>query len=131
MVFIIPTLLFLLIILITGSLIRYDLTLDESTESSLQATLQLATYLTIQLWVASTGVPEDDNFKFQAILLSGLSSTLSLTMAQVKVRRIITSYLNIFTNSYFMLKPLNDDYRGTNLPLSIFCLSHNRSVTMQ
>ena len=73
---------------ITGSLSRYDLSLEECTESSLQAMLQLTTYLTIQMRppdVFSTYYV-DSNFQYQAILVSCIFSTLSLTMGQVKVK---------------------------------------------
>ena len=66
---------------------RYNTALDESsTESSFQGCLQWATYLTIQLVLATrTGYKEDSGFTFNTLLISGLLSTLSLTMGQLKV----------------------------------------------
>merc|ERR1712013_941852 len=78
-----------------GSLSRYDLSLEECTESSLQAMLQLTTYLTIQMRppdVFSTYYV-DSNFQYQAILVSCIFSTLSLTMGRVKANKLNTENL--------------------------------------
>ena len=74
-----------LLILEIESLTRYDISLEECTEASLQSMMQLVIYLTIQLVVASTGVKPDDNYKLSAIWISVLLSTISLTLGQVKV----------------------------------------------
>jgi hypothetical protein len=83
-----------------GSVTRYNTILDESaSESSFQGCLQWATYQTIQLVIATlTGVKEDSSFKFNTLLFSGLLSTLSLTMGQLKVSTMsmtIMTYMSI------------------------------------
>lgn len=78
-----------------GTVTRYNTALDESsTEASFQGCLQWATYLTIQLVLATrTGSKEDSSFKFSALVFSGLLSTLSLTMGQLKGSKITAEYL--------------------------------------
>ena len=72
------------------SVTRFNLSIDESTcESSVQNSFQWATYLTIQLSVFNRydwRREEDATFQFNAMWLSGLMSTVALTLGQVKVR---------------------------------------------
>ena len=73
------------IISFLGSLTRYDHSLDESSEFSIQSVLQVTIFLSIELFVASTEACEAPNFTFSAIRLSLFSSVFSLTLGQVKV----------------------------------------------
>lgn len=62
------------------------MSLDESSgESSFQSALQWAAYLTIQLTIPLWDLEENEEFKFNALYLSGLMGLLSLTAGQLKV----------------------------------------------
>ena len=73
-------------ILLTGSLSRYDFSLEECTESSLQAILQLTTYLALFLYECPVDYSPYFDYSYNIILRSYLLSACSLTIGQVKVK---------------------------------------------
>ena len=65
---------------------RFDLSLDESgSESAWQNAVQWGIYFAMQFLIATANVKEDPNFTFHALWVSGVMSTVSLTLGQIKV----------------------------------------------
>merc|ERR1719369_312355 len=79
-----------------GSMSRYDFSLEECTESSLQGALQLTAYLTMQLLVTESLTEDDSDYHYKAIFQSCFFSTVSLTFGQVKANKINTENLTSF-----------------------------------
>ena len=79
------------------SVTRYDLSINESSsESAWQSCLQWATYLVLQLHVRTEEVGDELDLTFNSLYISGLLSTFSLTMAQMKVTKIKISFLFLY-----------------------------------
>merc|ERR1719483_499079 len=80
------------------SVTRFNLSLDESTsESAMQNAMQWSTYFLIQYAIgqsllSSNVMKENESFKFNAMWVSGLTSTVSLTLGQMKANKLLTEY---------------------------------------
>jgi len=83
---------------IKDSVTRFNLSLDESTsESAMQNAMQWSVYFLIQYSIgrsllSSNVMKENESFKFNAMWVSGLTSTVSLTLGQMKANKLLTEY---------------------------------------
>jgi len=79
--------------ILLDSVTRYDLSINESgSESAWQSCLQWSIYLVLQLLVGTKEVGEELSLTFNSLYISGLLSTLSLTMAQIKANKLLTEF---------------------------------------
>ena len=84
---------------IKDSVTRFNLSLDESTsESAMQNAMQWSVYFLLQHVIgrsllSSNVMKENESFKFNAMWVSGLTSTVSLTLGQMKVKLACRSWL--------------------------------------
>merc|ERR1711892_685636 len=68
-----------------ASICRFDCTLDEAgSEASMQSALQWSYYLAVQLIVGNSSAPDSEEFRFKSLVISGVLSTISLTLGQFK-----------------------------------------------